>query len=292
MSARRAALLTLVALVAFAGNSLLTRAALRDAGIDPASFTAIRIASGALMLWLIVGLQGGPNVLRAGSWASAGALFVYAAAFSVAYLSLTAATGALLLFGAVQVTMIGVGRMRGERLHGAQGPGLLLAFVGLAVMLLPGLSAPPVGGALLMIGAGAAWGVYSLRGRSAGALGMGATVETAGNFARATPLALGLLGIAWLLPGALHVEPAGAGLALASGAITSGVGYAVWYAALTGIGAATAASVQLAVPVLTAFAGLALLSEPLTWRLGLASAAVLGGIALVVLSPGASRATR
>ena len=285
MHSRRVALLTLVALVAFAGNSLLCRAALRDTGIDAASFTAIRIASGALALWLIVRVRNGPGASRgAGSWRSAFALFVYAAAFSFAYLSLTAATGALLLFAAVQVTMIGSGRLRGERLHGLQGPGLLLAFTGLVVLLIPGLSAPPLGGALLMIGAGGAWGVYSLRGRGAVALGHDPTVETGGNFIRATPMAVALLGIAWAAPAGVQVDGAGAALAVASGAITSGMGYAVWYAALRGLASATAASVQLSVPVITAVAGVALLSEPLTLRIVLASSAVLGGIAMVILA--------
>lgn len=285
MRSRRVALLTLVALSAFAGNSLLTRAALRDTGIGAASFTAIRLASGALALWLIVRARRGPGAAQgAGSWGSAFALFAYAAAFSFAYLSLTAATGALLLFGAVQVTMIGSGRAHGERLHGTQGPGLLLALTGLVVLLLPGLSAPPFVGALLMLAAGIAWGVYSLRGRRVVALGRDPTVETAGNFARATPLAVILLGLGWALHAGVQVDPAGAGLAVASGAITSGMGYAVWYSALVGLAPATAASVQLSVPVLTAVAGVALLSEPLTLRLVVASTAVLGGIAMVILA--------
>jgi drug/metabolite transporter (DMT)-like permease len=284
MHPRRVALLTGLALAAFAGNSLLSRAALRDTGIDAATFTAIRITSGALALWLIVRVRGGRGPLSgAGSWRSGIALFVYAAAFSFAYLWLTAATGALLLFGAVQITMIGYGRVRGERLHGIQGPGLLLALVGLVVLLLPGLSAPPLGAAMLMVAAGAAWGAYSLRGRSAAARGQDPTVETGGNFARAVPMA-GLL-LAGALPSAgLSVDAAGAALAATSGAITSGLGYAAWYAALTGLSAATAATVQLGVPVLTAAAGVVLLSEPLTPRLVLASTAVLGGIAMVILA--------
>ena len=285
MHRRRVALLTLVALVAFAGNSLLCRAALRDTGIDAASFTAIRIVAGRSPCGSSSGCATVPVRPRgAGSWRSAFALFAYAAAFSFAYLSLTAATGALLLFGAVQVTMIGSGRAHGERLHGVQGPGLLLAVTGLVVLLLPGLSAPPLGGALLMIAAGASWGVYSLRGRRSAALGHDPTVETGGNFARATPMALALLAVAWFLPAGLQVDAAGAALAATSGAVTSGMGYAVWYAALRGLASATAASVQLSVPVLTALAGATLLSEPLTLRIVLASAAVLGGIAMVILA--------
>jgi drug/metabolite transporter (DMT)-like permease len=289
MSPARTALLTALALAAFAGNSLLCRAALRDTPIDAASFTALRIASGALVLWLIVRLRStGP--VRAGSWPSALALFAYAAAFSFAYLSLTAATGALLLFGAVQATMIGAGLARGERLHGRQWLGLLLASAGLVGLLLPGLTAPPLGGALLMIAAGAAWGVYSLRGRTIDAGGADPIAVTSGNFVRAVPFAAALLlaAIPW---GAMsRIDVAGAGYALMSGAVTSGMGYAVWYTALKGLKATSAATVQLSVPVLTALAGVVLLAEPLTARIVLASAAVLGGIALVIFASGPDRA--
>ncbi len=270
----RTTALTALALAAFAGNSLLCRAALRDTGIDAASFTALRILAGAAALWLIVRLRhAAPD--GQGSWASAAALFVYAAGFSFAYLSLTAATGALLLFGAVQVTMIGIGLMRGERLHPGQWIGVALAAAGLVGLLLPGLSAPPLGGALLMIAAGVAWGVYSLRGRTGG----DPTAVTAGNFVRACLPAAALS--AAMLPWAT-IDAAGMGLALLSGAVTSGIGYAIWYAALPGLTATRAASVQLSVPVLTALAGVLLLAEPLSPRLLLASAAVLGGITLVI----------
>ncbi len=282
MSPWRTALLTALALAAFAGNSLLCRAALRDTPIDAASFTAIRIASGAIALWLIVRFRASPQA-PAGSWPSALALFAYAAAFSFAYLSLTAATGALLLFGAVQATMIGAGLARGERLTAPQWLGVLVAATGLVGLLLPGLTAPPLGGALLMIVAGIAWGVYSLRGRAHAAAAIDPTVANAGNFARATPMAIFLLGIALLRPAkAVHFDYTGAGFALASGAITSGLGYAIWYAALKGLKATSAATVQLSVPVLTAMAGVILLAEPLTLRVAIASVAVLGGIALVV----------
>jgi drug/metabolite transporter (DMT)-like permease len=278
MSTPRLALLTALALLAFAGNSLLARVALRDTPIDAASFTALRIASGALALWLIVRLRFAGAGLRSGSWASATALSAYAAAFSFAYLSLTAATGALLLFGAVQVTMIGAALARGERLRPVQSAGVLIAFGGLVALLLPGLTAPPLLGALLMIAAGVAWGVYSLRGRAAG----DPTQVTAGNFLRATPMAvvLALLALPWA-----SVDAHGALLALASGALTSGVGYAIWYAALPALSATRAATLQLSVPVITALGAVLLLSEPLTLRLTLCGLAVLGGIALVVLRP-------
>lgn len=264
-------LLTAAAMTAFAGNSLLCRAALQHTAIDAASFTGIRLLSGALTLWLLIGLRGGRP---AGSWSGALALFAYAAAFSFAYLSLPAGTGALLLFAAVQVTMIGYGLWRGERLRGLQQAGLLLAFSGLVFLLLPGLAAPPLGAALLMLAAGAAWGVYSLLGRGAAA----PLALTAGNFLRALPPALLLCLGAWAR---LSLDLAGAGYAVLSGALASGIGYAIWYAALPSLRASSAAAVQLSVPVLAALGGILFLGEPLTWRLVLASAAILGGVALV-----------
>jgi drug/metabolite transporter (DMT)-like permease len=270
-------LLTLAAMLAFAGNSILCRVALRDTAIDPGSFTTLRIVAGALTLWLIVRMrsQASPPA-GAGNWSSAVALFVYAAAFSYAYVSLPTGTGALLLFGAVQATMIGVGLWRGERMGPIQTAGLLLAGAGLIGLLLPGLSAPPLGGALLMLASGVAWGVYSLRGKGAG----DPTRVTAGNFLRATvPAAVLMLATLPLvrldLPGVVY--------AVASGALTSGIGYAIWYAALRHLQATTASTVQLSVPVIAAIGGTVFLAEPLTGRLVLASVAVLGGIALVIL---------
>ncbi|WP_419187224.1 DMT family transporter [Caldimonas tepidiphila] len=267
--------LTAVAMLAFAGNSLLCRLALKATAIDAASFTAIRLVSGALVLALIVRLRaGGQRPL--GDWGSAAALFAYAAAFSYAYLSLSAGTGALLLFGAVQATMIGWGLWRGERLGGWQWLGLGTAAAGLVWLLLPGLAAPPWQGATLMVAAGIAWGIYSLRGRGAG----DATCVTAGNFLRAAllGLALGAITLPWA-----SLDAAGAGYAVASGAVASGMGYAVWYTALRGLKATTAATMQLSVPVLAALGGVLFLAEPLTARLGLSTAAVIGGIALVIL---------
>ena len=276
MSRPRIAVLTLVAMLAFAGNSLLCRAALQGTGIDPATFTALRVASGALALWLIVRARDGGRVERAGSWPSALALFAYAAAFSFAYVELTAATGALLLFGAVQATMIGVGLQRGERLRPWQWLGLATALGGLVGLLLPGISAPPLAGATLMIGAGVAWGVYSLRGK-----GQGDPLRvTAGNFLRAVAFAAAL---SLVMLASASVDPLGVLLALTSGAITSGVGYAVWYTVLPRLRATSAATVQLSVPVLAAVGGTALLGEAPTLRLVLASAAVLGGIAMVIV---------
>ena len=273
----RLALLTALAMLAFAANSLLCRIALRDGHVDAASFTALRLLGGALALGLIVRLR--PGAMRAplgGSNASALALFVYAAGFSWAYLQLPAATGALLLFGAVQASMILWGLWRGERLSPGQGCGLLLAFVGLAVLLLPGASAPAALPAMLMLLAGVAWGVYSLRGRGTG----DATARTAGNFVRSLPLALLLGLVGWP---AARLDGAGLVYALLSGALASGVGYALWYAVLPALRATQAATVQLSVPLITAVFGVLLLGEPFSARLLLASALLLGGVAWVLL---------
>jgi drug/metabolite transporter (DMT)-like permease len=268
----RIAALTALAMLAFAGNSLLCRLALTRTGIDAASFTAIRIVSGAVLLCLLVRLRGGTTT---GSWLSALALFAYAAGFSFAYLSLPAATGALLLFGAVQATMIGYGLRQGERLGGSQACGLALAAAGLVGLLLPGLSAPPLHGALLMLAAGGAWGIYSLRGRGAG----DPVRATAGNFLRATPFAILL---SMILIADASLDAAGLGYAVASGALASGVGYIVWYHALTGLRSTSAAAVQLSVPALAAVGGVIILGEPFTLRLLLATVAILGGVALAI----------
>jgi drug/metabolite transporter (DMT)-like permease len=271
----RVFLLTVIALLAFAGNSLLCRVALRQTAVDPASFTSIRIASAAVVLWLIaLGRRPGGGVQ--GSWAAALALFAYAATFSWAYVSLTAATGALLLFGAVQATMIGYGWWRGERLRGLQLLGFLIAVGGLVGLLLPGLSAPPVQGALLMLAAGVAWGVYTLRGRGSG----DPVRATAGNFIRALVPA-GMLTVAALSRASLDAP--GVALAVASGALTSALGYIVWYTALPQLKVSTAATSQLSVPVLAALGGIVFLGEAMSLRLVVASTAILGGIACVVL---------
>lgn len=271
--------LTSLAMLAFAGNSLLCRLALKHTSIDPASFTTIRLVSGAVMLFLIVKLRRRPAVGR-GNWLSGFALFAYAAGFSFAYVSLTAATGALLLFGAVQATMISHGLWAGERLRSLQLLGLLLAFGGMVGLLLPGLAAPPLLGSILMLGAGVAWGFYSLRGKGAG----DPTGVTAGNFMRAAPMTLVLSLLLLSQPEVrASLDAAGFGYALASGALTSGIGYAIWYTALPALKATQAATVQLSVPVITALGGIVFLGESLTLRLILASIAILGGIALVIL---------
>lgn len=271
----RTMVLTALALTAFAGNSLLCRAALAHTQVDAASFTTIRLLSGALMLSVLVRIRGGRRPGR-GNWLSAMALFAYAAGFSFSYLQLTAAAGALILFAAVQATMIGYGLWSGERMHALQVLGLLLAGGGLVGLLLPGLSAPPLEGALLMLGAGVAWGVYSLRGKGAG----DPLQVTAGNFVRAAPMAL-LLSLALLDRASL--DPAGARYAVLSGALASGVGYAIWYTALPLLPSTTAATVQLSVPVIAALGGVFFLGEALSLRLLISSVAIIGGVALVVL---------
>ena len=271
----RIVILTLLAMVAFASNSLLCRLALRQTTIDAASFTLIRLLSGVIALWLIV-ITRKPGRPTAGNWTSALALFAYAAAFSFAYISLSVGTGALLLFGMVQATMIFWGLRKGERLNARQWFGLAIALGGLVALVFPGLSAPPIGGALLMTGAGIAWGIYSLRGKGAG----DPTSVTAGNFWRsvvfATVLSMALL--RWT-----NLDPAGIRYAIVSGAIASGVGYVIWYSALPGLKATTAATVQLSVPVLAAVGGILFLSESITLRLLLASLLILGGIGLVII---------
>jgi drug/metabolite transporter (DMT)-like permease len=267
--------LTLLAMVAFAANSLLCRVALKDSGIDAASFTTVRMVSGAAALWLIVRIRDG-TAAREGNWASALALFAYAAAFSYAYISLTAGTGALLLFGAVQATMIGYAIWSGERLRPLQVAGIVFALCGLLGLLLPGLSAPPLLGAALMLAAGIAWGIYSLRGRGAG----DPLRVTAGNFLRGAPFAA-VLSLATI--SSASIDGWGFLYAVISGALASGVGYAIWYSALPALRASTAATVQLVVPVLAALGGILFLGEQLTMRFVLASIAILGGIALVIL---------
>jgi drug/metabolite transporter (DMT)-like permease len=281
MTQRRLVALVLLSLFAFAGNSILCRLALKHTAIDPASFTLIRLLSGAIVLWLAT-LRAGSHQGGSGNWLSACALAAYAAGFSFAYVSLPAPTGALLLFGAVQATMIGHAIWSGERMRPVQTLGLLIAGGGLVTLFLPGLHAPAPGGALLMCIAGIAWGVYSLRGRNAGE-----PVRTnSGNFLRAALLAA-LLSV--LLRERTAIDAAGAGYAVASGALASGLGYALWYAVLPSLKASTAATLQLSVPPLAAFGAVLFLDEAISTRLVLASFATLGGIALVLWQRGRSQ---
>jgi drug/metabolite transporter (DMT)-like permease len=272
----RIAFFVTLAMVAFAANSLLCRMALKNTAIDAGSFTSIRIISGAVVLWLIVLARGNASSLT-GSWRSALALFVYAAGFSYAYVKLPAAVGALILFGAVQTTMIGYGLWTGERMRGVQATGLCAAFAGLVALLMPGLSAPPLVSSALMLAAGVAWGIYSLRGKGSG----NPTVATAGNFLRAVPFTA----VLWASMAAnVSLDGRGVWYAVLSGGLASGVGYAIWYAALPGLKATHAATVQLSVPVIAAVGGVVFLGEKITVQLLLSSAGILGGIALVIMS--------
>lgn len=263
-----------LAMLAFAANSLLCRMALSETQIDPASFTTIRLVSGAITLSLLVFLSGKGGKPR-GNVKGSVALFVYAAAFSFAYVQLATGTGALLLFGAVQLTMLLVGLWRGERFHAGQWLGFGLAVVGVVVLLFPGITAPPAIPALLMISAGIAWGIYSLLGKGASS----PLLLTAGNFIFTVPMAVALS----LMFSSQHSwDVSGIIYAVMSGALASGVGYAIWYKVLPAISATHAATFQLSVPVIATLAGWLLLGESLTMRIVLASIAVLGGIALVI----------
>jgi drug/metabolite transporter (DMT)-like permease len=273
----RLILITTLAMLAFAANSLLCRLALRDTTIDAASFTAIRLASGAAVLALIVRARSG-RPMEAGSWAAAACLFGYAAGFSFAYRQLSAATGAILLFGAVQTAMLSWGLATGERLRRLQLAGLLVAVGGLVYMLLPGLSAPPLLGAAFMIAAGISWAGYSLLGRGT----KDPTKATAGNFLRTVPFAAVLF---LAQQAGTSVDQTGALYAVISGALTSGLGYVLWYAALPALTATSAAVIQLSVPAIAALGGVVLLAEPLSSRLAIASVTIMGGIALTILRP-------
>lgn len=268
--------LTIVAMLAFAANSILCRLALAQGSIDPASFTLVRIASGVATLWLILAISGRARAV-AGSWRAGFALFAYAAAFSFAYITLSAGAGALLLFGAVQATMVATGLVRGDRLAPLQWLGFVAALGGLAALVAPGVSAPPLVGACLMLVAGIAWGAYSLFGRGAS----DPLAATGGNFLRALPMAAALLAVAAAVSG-MTADSTGFVYAVLSGAVASGLGYTIWYAALPGLSPAQGASVQLSVPVITAIAGTLMINETITSRVVLSSIAILGGIALVI----------
>ncbi|BES70478.1 DMT family transporter [Marinobacter nanhaiticus D15-8W] len=276
--ALRIVVLTTLAMLAFAANSVLGRMALDTGNIDAASFTFIRLVSGAAMLWGLVWIRvGRPSSEDRGSWFSGAMLFLYAICFSYAYLSLDTGTGALILFGLVQLTMIGWGLVKGERPSVLQWTGTVMAVGGLVYLLSPGVTAPSLTGALLMALAGVAWGVYSLRGRGVSQ----PLVVSSDNFLRSVPMALVALLLAipmW------EVDLHGVVLAMLSGAVASAIGYAIWYTALSGLTATRAASVQLSVPVIAAAFGVALLAEPVTVRLVVSAVIILGGIALVILS--------
>jgi drug/metabolite transporter (DMT)-like permease len=270
------AALTTLALIAFAGNSVFCRLALAQPIIDPASYTAVRLITGAVTLWIITVLLREKSLgSSGGNWISAAMLFLYAVTFSFAFISLSAGTGALILFASVQITMIAVGLYTGERPEILEWLGLFIAVVGLIYLVSPGITAPSTTGSSLMATAGIAWGIYSLRGRGVSDP-IGATAD---NFIRTVPLAVGAA-MVWLP--ALSLTPMGFLWAALSGSITSGVGYVIWYAALRGLTATRAAIVQLTVPVLAALGGVIVLSEAITVRLVVSAVVILGGVGLAL----------
>ena len=271
----RTALLTALTLVSFAANSVLCRLALGGGHIDAASFTSVRFVSGACVLWLLSFATGRSRSRGTGTWTSATALAVYGIGFSFAYVSLSTGMGALLLFAAVQTTMMVLGFRAGERPAVHQWAGFVLSLGGFVYLVSPGLSAPDPGGSALMVAAGVGWGVYSVRGRGA-ADPIGTTTD---NFIRSLPF---VIGASLVFIGDIRATTEGIVLALISGSVTSGLGYVLWYAALRGLTTTRAAIVQLSVPVLTAVGGILFLSEEPTMRLLVASLLILGGIGAAV----------
>jgi drug/metabolite transporter (DMT)-like permease len=266
---------TTVAMIAFASNSILCRLALAPGAIDAPTFTTVRLVSGAATLLLIALSTGRANRRGAGNWISGAMLFIYAICFSLAYIDLSIATGALILFCAVQITMIIAAIVTGERPQPLQWLGLLAALGGVTYLVSPGLEAPSPSGSVLMTASGVAWGIYTLRGRGS-ADPISATTD---NFVRAVPFIL-IVGVAML--GGAHATRRGVILAVGSGALTSGIGYVVWYMALRGLTATRAATVQLTVPVIAALGGVLFMSEAISLRLAVATAAILGGVGLVL----------
>lgn len=271
----RTVLLTLFAMLAFAANSVLCRLALGQELIDAATFATVRISSGAILLSCIALPRWRAQGRDPTDWRAAAMLFTYVVFFSFAYLSLSTGTGALILFGAVQLTMFIAALRSGEQFHLISWVGLAMAVSGLVYLVSPGLTAPDPLGAALMTTAGVAWGFYSLLGRRAA----DPLQATANNFIACVPL---VILVSLLTMSQQHSSAQGLMLAAASGAIASGLGYVIWYAALRGLSATRAATVQLLVPAIAAFAGVILLSEQVTWRLLVASALTLGGVWIVL----------
>ena len=276
-SAAQTAMLTGCAIIAFAANSILCRLALDAGTIDPASLTIVRVTSGAAMLTAIAGIGGARGVSGGFDWRATAALTGYLVCFSFGYVTTSTATGALLLFGAVQLTMLTAAWRRGARFTRSVWSGFTVALGGLGWLLAPGLDAPEPAGLLLMLASGACWGAYTLSGGSSG----NPLAATAANFLAATPLTIAICA-PWLVHEGAHWSTAGLVLGVASGAIASACGYAVWFAALRRLNTTQAAVVQLSVPVIAGAGGLVLLAEPLEPRLLVAGCAILGGIALVL----------
>lgn len=263
-------------MIAFAGNSVICRLALVDGAIDPASFTSVRLVSAAVTLLFIVALRGGlREATTAGSWQAAATLIVYAIFFSYAYVSLSAASGALILFGFVQATMIAAALIAGERPSAGETLGWAVAASGLVWLLLPGADAPPLAGAVMMAIAGIGWGLYSLNGRSEAR----PLASTTGNFIRALPPVAVL---AAATASQFDATLGGLLLACLSGCLTTGIGYVVWYAALAGLSALQAALVQLSVPAIAAAGGLLFVGETIPLRLTVCGLLILGGLSLAL----------
>ena len=270
--------LSVMALIAFAGNSVLCRLALSDNAIDPAAFTIIRLVSGVFTLLPLLLLSQRKMVYeKSGSWLSAFMLFAYALLFSYAYVSIDTATGALILFGAVQITLVFVSFLKGNRLSLAELSGVALALSGFVYLVLPELQKPSLGGFIMMSIAGIAWAMYTVGGQGSS----NALRDTTFNFLRTIPLVIVLLVVTL---SSFSLTPYGVGLAIASGAITSGLGYAIWYAALPNLTTTQAAVIQLFVPVIAAFGGSVFANEAITLRLTIAAGLVLGGIMLVIMA--------
>ena len=268
---------TVLALIAFAANSVLCRSALGENLIDPASFTSIRLLSGGVMLMVILQFnRKNKSSSTKGSWLASIMLFLYAAAFSFAYITLDTGTGALILFAAVQITMILVSIVSGNKLHATEWIGLTIAFIGFVYLILPGITTPSAAGFSLMTIAGIAWGFYTIKGQGS----KNPLFDTAYNFSRSILFILILMIITFQFS---HVSSKGILLAMISGGITSGIGYTVWYVALGGLSITQAAVVQLSVPVIASLGGVVFVSEQITLRYILASLLILGGILIVVL---------
>jgi len=279
MTHGRIILITLLSLSAFAANSIITRFALERTSIDEASFIMLRLTSGALFLWLFVRVKKDKSVQPTGTWLAALSLFIYAVSFTYGYGMIAAGTGALLLFGSVQVTMTIIGYKEGERLNRFQSSGFILAIIGLAILMSPGLTAPSFAGAALMCISGVAWSIYTLQGRGT----VNPTISTAGNFIKASPMAI-ILWVTVMLNNSatINLDNTGIAYALLSGVVTSGIGYIIWYSVLPELKAIQAAIVQLIVPILVTVIGVLLLNEHITLRISLASLAILSGTALVL----------
>ncbi len=268
---------TTLALVAFAANSVICRLALKDAAIDPGLFTSIRLLSGAVVLIILVFLtKDKRDDASKGSWRSAAMLFMYAAAFSYAYVSLETGIGALIIFGVVQITMIASSLISGYRMNNLEWSGILLALAGFLYLLLPGASAPSLSGFILMALSGIGWGIYSLRGKNS----KDPLADTAYNFLRSLPFLILLL---YFLAQESNYSTKGILLALLSGIVTSGIGYTIWYAALKGLSSVQASVVQLLVPVLAAIGGILFIGELISLRLMVSSLMILGGILLLII---------